>query len=129
MSQSRALFGDFKPVLGHFKPPQATQNVRPEGAKKGEGGGGGGLQPALGARPTSGGTRQNMLYNGGLSGIKVGLKSRDFYRNMAYARQKYGIRTQYINTSPGIFSCIRAGANEYRRDMYTPRNNFPQVFG
>ena len=31
MSKSRALFGDgishFKPLLGHFKPPQATHKV------------------------------------------------------------------------------------------------------
>ena len=35
---------------------------------------------------------QNMPYNGGLYGIKSRLKSRDFYRNMAYGPQKYGMR-------------------------------------
>ena len=35
-------------------------------------------------------------------------------------------RNQYINTSPGVFSCIRAGASEYRRGMYSHRVNSPK---
>ena len=35
MSHFKPLLGHFKALLSHFRPPQATQNVRPEGGKDG----------------------------------------------------------------------------------------------